>query len=52
MLQEGIVYPYTKGIAQFIMIEVPKLDSHEVDFDTLKAFESERGLGALGSSGK
>ena len=52
MLQEGIVYPYTKGIAQFIMIEVPKLDTHEVDFDTLKAFESERGLGALGSSGK
>ena len=52
MLQEGIVYPYTKGIAQFIMIEVPKLDTHEVDFDTLKAFKSERGLGALGSSGK
>ena len=52
MLQEGIVYPYTKGIAQFIMVEVPKLDTHEVDFDTLKAFESERGLGALGSSGK
>ena len=52
MLQEGVVYPYTKGIAQFIMIEVPKLDTHEVDFDTLKAFKSERGLGALGSSGK
>ena len=52
MLQEGIVYPYTKGIAQFIMVEVPKLDTYEVDFDTLKAFESERGLGALGSSGK
>ena len=52
MLQEGIVYPYSKGIAQFIMIEVPKLDTHEVDFDTLKAFKSERGLGALGSSGK
>ena len=52
MLQEGIVYPYTKGIAQFIMVEVPKLNTHEVDFDALKAFESERGLGALGSSGK
>ena len=52
MLQEGIVYPYTKGIAQFIMVEVPKLNTHEVDFDVLKAFESERGLGALGSSGK
>ena len=52
MLQEGIVYPYTKGIAQFIMVEVPKLNTHEVDFETLKTFESERGLGALGSSGK
>ena len=52
ILQEVIVYSYTKGIAQFIMVEVPKLNTHEVDFDTLKAFESERGLGALGSSGK
>lgn len=52
MLQEGIVYPYTKGIAQFIMVEVPKLNTHEVDFETLKTFKSERGLGALGSSGK
>ena len=52
MLQEGIVYPYTKGIAQFIMVEVPVLDIHEVDFETLKDFKSERGMGALGSSGK
>ena len=52
MLQEGIVYPYTKGTAQLIMVEVPKLNTQEVDFDALKAFESERGLGALGSSGK
>ena len=52
MLQEGIVYPYTKGIAQFIMVEVPVLDIHEVDFETLKEFKSERGMGALGSSGK
>ena len=52
MLQEGIVYPYTKGIAQFIMVEVPVLDTHEVDFETLKDFKSERGMGALGSSGK
>ena len=52
MLQEGIVYPYTKGIAQFIMIEVPVLDVHEISFDDLKRIESERGMGALGSSGK
>lgn len=52
MLQEGIVYPYTKGIAQFIMVEVPVLDVHEISFDDLKRIESERGMGALGSSGK
>ena len=52
MLQEGIVYPYTKGIAQFIMVEVPVLDVHEISFDDLKHIESERGMGALGSSGK
>ena len=52
MLQEGIVYPYTKGIAQFIMVEVPVLDVHEISFDDLKHFKSERGMGALGSSGK
>ena len=52
MLQEGIVYPYTKGIAQFIMVEVPELHTYEVDFETLKDFKSERGMGALGSSGK
>ena len=52
MLQDGIIYPYTKGIAQFIMVEVPKMNTYEVDFETLKAFESERGTGCLGSSGK
>ena len=52
MLQDGVIYPYTKGIAQFIMVEVPKMNTYEVDFETLKVFESERGTGCLGSSGK
>ena len=52
MLQEGIVYPYTKGIAQFIMVEVPKFDVHEIPYDDLKQFDSERGMGCLGSSNK
>ena len=52
MLQEGIVYPYSKGIAQALIVPVPKMEVHEVDYDTLKQFDSERGMGALGSSGK
>ena len=52
MLQEGIVYPYTKGIAQALVVPVPKMEVHEVDYETLKQFDSERGMGALGSSGK
>lgn len=49
---EFIVYPYTKGIAQIIFVEVPKFDVHEIPYDELKQFNSERGMGHLGSSNK
>ena len=52
MLKDAIIYPYTKAIAQFIMLHTPKMNTYEVDFETLKTFESERGTGCLGSSGK
>ena len=52
ILQHGIVYPYTKGIAQVLMVEVPKLNFTEVTYEEILAIESERGTGALGSSGK
>ena len=52
MLQEGIVYPYTKGIAQFIMLPVPNLETEEITHEELLTYSSERGTGALGSSGK
>ena len=47
-----IYYPYSKGIAQFVMIEVPKLQEGEVTYEELLEIKSERGTGALGSSNK
>lgn len=50
--QEYILYPYEKAIAQFVMIEVPKFTEREVSLEELQSIKSERGMGALGSSGK
>lgn len=47
-----ITYPYSKAITQCIMVEVPKLGVEEISYEELLKFESERGTGALGSSGK
>lgn len=49
---DAIIYPYEKGISQCIMVQVPKLATTEISYETLLKFESERGTGALGSSGK
>ena len=48
----SINYPYTKGIAQALLLPVPKVESKEISYEELKEFTSERGMGALGSSGK
>lgn len=48
----AIVYPYTKAIAQFIMLPVPNLETEEITYEELVTYTSERGVGALGSSGK
>lgn len=48
----AILYPYEKGIAQMLMVEVPKLHTKEISYEELQQFTSERGTGALGSSGK
>ena len=48
----SIVYPYTKGICQAILVPVPKVEVREVPLDKLKGIKSQRGEGALGSSGK
>lgn len=50
--QTYIKVPYTKAIAQFAMEEVPVLETKEIDYEVLKTITSERGTGALGSSGK
>ena len=49
---EAIIYPYEKGISQCILVEVPKLKAEEISYEELMQFESERGVGCLGSSGK
>lgn len=48
----SIVYPYSKAIAQALVVPVPKTNVNEISYDELKMIESERGCGALGSSGK
>lgn len=48
----SISYPYTKGIAQALVVPVPKMIVNEISYEELQKIESERGNGALGSSGK
>lgn len=47
-----IVYPYSKGIAQFVMLPVPKFEEVEITLEDLQNIKSERGAGKLGSSDK
>lgn len=47
-----IKYPSSKGLAQFVFLEVPKAKITEVFPEDILSFESERGEGKLGSSGK
>lgn len=49
---EDIIYPYEKAISQMLVIPVPTVNIEECTYEELKAIPSERGLGALGSSGK
>ena len=47
-----LVYPYSKAIAQALVVPVPKVEVEEISYNELKEIESERGIGALGSSNK
>ena len=51
-INESIIYPYSKAIAQALVIPVPNVEVEEISYEELQAIPSERGLGALGSSGK
>ena len=46
------LHPTTKAICQALVIPVPQTEVKEITFDELQAITSERGNGALGSSGK
>lgn len=48
----ALIYPYEKAIAQALVIPIPEVKVEEVSYEELQAIKSERGLGALGSSGK
>lgn len=50
--KEDILYPYNKAIAQLVVHEVPVMNVKEISYEELKAIPSDRGDGALGSSGK
>lgn len=52
IVRDSFVYPYSKAIAQALVIEVPKVIVEEIPYDELKEIKSERGLGKLGSSNK
>lgn len=47
-----LIYPYSKAIAQALVVPVPKTNVKELSYEELKMIESERGMGALGSSNK
>lgn len=50
--KDVIIYPYSKAIAQMMIVAVPKMEVIELSVEELQAISSERGLGMLGSSNK
>ena len=51
-MKKIIRYPYEKAICQALVIPVPTVDVEEYTYEELLAIPSNRGTGALGSSGK
>lgn len=52
LVERAVIYPYSKAIAQALVVPVPKVEVKEVSYEDLKEIKSERGMGALGSSNK
>ena len=50
--KNAILYPYSKAIAQALIVNVPEAKIEEISYEELQAIPSERGIGALGSSNK
>ena len=51
-VKNAIVYPYSKAIAQALVVPVPSVTVEEISYENLQQIASERGMGALGSSNK
>lgn len=52
LTDDYIIYPYTKAIAQMVLHKVDEFPTELVDYQEILNTPSERGTGALGSSGK
>ena len=50
--KDAILYPYSKAIAQALIVPVPKVNVEEISYEELQQIPSERGMGQIGSSGK
>ena len=50
--KDAILYPYSKAIAQALVIPVPTTNVEEISYEELQDIPSERGVGQLGSSNK
>lgn len=50
--KNAILYPYSKAIAQALIIEVPEVNVEEISYEELQKIPSERGVGMIGSSNK
>ena len=50
--KDAILYPYSKAIAQALVIPVPTVNVEEITYEELESIPSERGVGQLGSSNK
>jgi dUTP pyrophosphatase len=51
-LEDKVMVPYSKAVCQFNVRVIPKLEIQEVSPEAVLACASDRGTGALGSSGK
>lgn len=50
--KNAILYPYSKAIAQALVIPVPEIEVEEISYHELEQIPSERGIGMIGSSNK
>lgn len=50
--ENAILYPYSKAIAQALVLPVPEVEIEEISYEELEEIPSERRTGMLGSSNK